>query len=95
MNRPYHKKFYTIPYWCGMHMIHHFDGMGGCWGISYGLVFEKGREYCKQCDFYKSTLARVGGKELAWFPTPDYAIPLARQRTDGWHERATPLRSAA
>lgn len=94
-NRAYHRSFYTVPYWCGMSMYYHFDGMGGCWGVSYGLVFEQGRSYCKGCDFYKRTLARTGGKELAWGPAEDYAIPLARQRSDGFKARAKPLRRCA
>lgn len=91
--RKYHQKFYTVPYWCGMHPIEHFDGMGGCWGISYGLVFEQGRSYCKGCTFYKPTARRVRGKILAWGPKEDYAIPLARQRSDGWNRRANRLRN--
>ena len=83
--RPYHKKFYTVPYWCGMHKDDHFDGMGGCWGISSGFVFEKGRDYCKCCDLYKTTLDRTK-RYLCWAPGPDHGIPLARQRV---HEGQT------
>ena len=30
----------------------HFDGMGGCWGISHGDVKEKGEEHCKKCQYH-------------------------------------------
>jgi hypothetical protein len=30
----------------------HFDGIGGCWGISSGLVEKGGEGYCKACEFY-------------------------------------------
>lgn len=84
----YHRSFYEIPYWCGMRGSCHFDGMGGCWGISHGLVHKHGRSYCYQCTFYKRTLERTAGKEMAWMPdTPTYRVPLARQRSDGWETR--------
>jgi len=86
-------KFYTVPKWCGMHPFEHFDGMGGCWGISYGMVFEQGRPYCKGCDFYKPTTRRTKNRGFSWCPREDYAIPLARQRNDGFSERAKALRS--
>ncbi len=76
----YRKSFYEVPYWCGMRGSDHFDGLGGCWGISHGLVHEQGRSYCKSCTLYKRTLRRVGGKELAWSPVDkSHGIPLANQ----------------
>lgn len=44
---------YIIPKWCRMHSSDHFDGVGGCWGISTGLVREGGRDYCRTCGFYR------------------------------------------
>ena len=41
-----------IPSWCHMPETSHFDGMGGCWGISHGQVEEKGELYCITCEFY-------------------------------------------
>lgn len=40
----------AIPAWCGMDHRDHHDGLGGCWGISHGLVAERGRAYCEGCD---------------------------------------------
>lgn len=45
------KKFYCIPCCCNMHPYEHFDGAGGCWGISSGRVFEK--DYCNSCEYKK------------------------------------------
>ena len=45
--------FYCIPKWCRFHPYAHFDGMGGCWGISGGDVLKKGEEYCKKCDYHQ------------------------------------------
>lgn len=53
------KNSYTVPRWCGMHPMEHFDGMGGCWGISQGCVAEQGRDYCRLCSFYRRTLAQT------------------------------------
>ena len=54
-----HKSFYSVPRWCRMHPMEHFDGMGGCWGIHYGLVDRDGRDYCKRCAFYRRNAERV------------------------------------
>jgi hypothetical protein len=46
--------YYCIPFrWCNMSPGEHFDGMGGCWGISGGDVLKKGRDYCKGCKYYR------------------------------------------
>ena len=48
------KDYYCIPFkWCNMSPGEHFDGIGGCWGISGGDVLEKGRDYCKGCKYYR------------------------------------------
>jgi len=47
------KKDYTAPAWCRMHPLEHADGMGGCWGISYGLVKEQGENYCVGCEYHR------------------------------------------
>lgn len=83
MDRPHEKKFYTIPYWCGMHKDDHFDGMGGCWGISYGYVFREGRDYCKCCDLYKANIKRTG-QYLCGHQFENHRVPLANQRQDGY-----------
>ena len=44
---------YEIPSWCRMSLESHADGIGGCWGISYGYVREKGEAYCKKCEYYE------------------------------------------
>jgi hypothetical protein len=54
-----HKNSYTVPRWCGMHPLEHFDGMGGCWGISQGCVEEHGRDCCRLCPFYRRTLEQA------------------------------------
>ena len=41
-----------IPTWCRMSQSSHQDGLGGCWGISQGMVAEQGEEWCKPCDLY-------------------------------------------
>ena len=46
------KDYYCIPKWCRMHPYSHFDGMGGCWGISGGLVLAQGENYCLSCDYH-------------------------------------------
>lgn len=42
---------YVIPKWCQMLPSDHNDGMGGCWGISYGYVAKDGANWCKNCEF--------------------------------------------
>lgn len=44
---------YIVPHWCSMGVLDHFDGMGGCWGVSCGAVARYGEDYCKGCDEYK------------------------------------------
>lgn len=58
------KAFYTIPYWCGLSMRNHFDGVGGCWGISSGMVAEQGRDYCRGCGFYKKNYRKLDMDEF-------------------------------
>lgn len=41
-----------IPKWCVMPLSEHFDGIGSCWGISYGYVAKFGEKHCKTCDYY-------------------------------------------
>ena len=43
------------PPWCQMHPLDHYDGMGGCWGISHGFVRKRGEDYCRECEFYADT----------------------------------------
>ena len=45
---------YEIPDWCNMSIWAHYDGMGGCWGISEGHV-NKDIEgwHCVGCEYYK------------------------------------------
>lgn len=50
---------YMVPRWCRMHITDHFDGMGGCWGVSSGLVAEQGRDYCRTCAFYRRIAERM------------------------------------
>lgn len=47
---------YKIPSWCGMPKDYHEDGVGGCWGISYGYVEKKGENCCKNCGYRKEPL---------------------------------------
>lgn len=54
------KDYYCIPNWCRMHPFDHFDGMGGCLGVSSGQVLANGEKYCLNCDYYKNN---VGGSE--------------------------------
>lgn len=51
------KADYLIPSWCMMHPDEHDDGMGGCWGISYGYVKKEGESYCSNCEYYKKEIA--------------------------------------
>lgn len=43
----------SIPHFCTMHTYEHFDGAGGCWGISRGHVGKshdvEGPHYCHTC----------------------------------------------
>lgn len=50
---------YCIPLYCRMPANDHLDGMGGCWGISHGLVKKNGRDYCRECCFYRRNAERV------------------------------------
>ena len=45
---------YKIPAWCNMHILQHYDGVGGCWGINYAYVEKQGEEYCRSCEYYKA-----------------------------------------
>ena len=42
----------VVPKWCQLPPSEHQDGIGGCWGISHGLVEAKGEPYCVDCEFY-------------------------------------------
>ena len=46
---------YHPPTWCRMHPLDHYDGIGGCWGISGGCVREQGEAYCRECEFHADT----------------------------------------
>ena len=48
---PTDKDYYCIPKWCRMPPAGHFDGMGGCWGISSSKVFQQGKRYCMKCEY--------------------------------------------
>lgn len=50
------KRYYCIPNWCRMHPLSHFDGMGGCWGISSGQVLTGGEQYCLNCEYHKNNI---------------------------------------
>ena len=54
-----HKNSYTVPRWCRMPISDHFDGMGGCWGVSQGCVEEQGRDYCRNCGFHRRINERI------------------------------------
>lgn len=48
-------RLYTIdeiPSWCAMPSNEHFDGIGGCWGISSEKVKVEGEKYCAICEYY-------------------------------------------
>lgn len=44
---------YEIPDWCNMSIWAHYDGMGGCWGISCGHAKKEGKKYCMGCEYCK------------------------------------------
>jgi len=44
---------YIIPTWCSMPKESHHDNIGGCWGITYGLVARNGNSYCIDCEYYR------------------------------------------
>jgi len=44
---------YEIPDWCNMSIWAHYDGMGGCWGITGEYVKKKGKTYCVGCEYCK------------------------------------------
>lgn len=54
-----HQNSYTVPRWCRLPIPDHFDGMGGCWGVSFGRVGREGRDYCKCCPFYSHIADRI------------------------------------
>jgi len=43
---------YQIPAWCHLPLADHYDGVGGCWGISHGFVKEQGETYCLPCEYH-------------------------------------------
>jgi len=53
---------YKIPEWCSLSIKSHFDGVGGCWGISEGYIIRKGENYCIQCEYHKSKNISKYGK---------------------------------
>lgn len=53
-----------IPNWCCMCYSDHFDGMGGCWGISHGLVKQQGEPYCSTCEFYDLNARKIIVEEI-------------------------------
>jgi len=40
-----------VPEWCQMPASEHLDGLGGCWGISYGEVERLGQKHCEKCEY--------------------------------------------
>ena len=44
-----------VPSWCYMPPDEHLCA-GGCWGILYGEVAQKGKEYCKTCEYNEDNL---------------------------------------
>jgi hypothetical protein len=52
------KNSYVIPKWCRLSLPEHMDGIGGCWGISYGCVAEKGEVYCLKCEYHKGNAGK-------------------------------------
>lgn len=49
------KNFYTIPRWCKLLPLGHFDNLGGCWGINIGNVIDGGIDYCCTCEYFNSS----------------------------------------
>lgn len=47
---------YKIPDWCYMDKDSHEDGVGGCWGISYGYVETEKENCCKNYMYYKGKI---------------------------------------
>mgnify|MGYP003396336849 CR=1 FL=1 len=56
------KDYYCIPKWCRMPPMGHFDGMGGCWSISSGLVLAKGEIVCRKCEYYEKQMRNPPGR---------------------------------
>lgn len=54
---------YEIPSWCKMPLGHHHDGIGGCWGISYGYVAREGEKYCQNCEYYRQVKEATNEKK--------------------------------
>lgn len=52
-----------VPPWCQLHPECHQDGVGGCWGITFGYVDRKGKEYCDNCEYYDASIHERGGQE--------------------------------
>jgi len=56
---------YKIPEWCSLSIKSHFDGVGGCWGISEGYIIRKGENYCIQCEYHKSkNISKLCGDQV-------------------------------
>ena len=68
---------YYPPAWCRLSPAEHLCA-GGCWGITYGQVAEKGESYCRTCDSYCPPLHEVGEN----YTTPEAsAVRDARKET--------------
>jgi hypothetical protein len=57
LNYPYALEL--IPVWCQMSPSEHRDGIGGCWGISHGLVEETAGKHCEGCEFQNEVVDNV------------------------------------
>ena len=55
---------YVIPAWCELPLSDHNDGLGGCWGISTGLVEQTAGRHCDDCE-YKRGGDPVHGETVA------------------------------
>ena len=42
---------YIPPQWCKLSPMEHFDGMGGCWSVSSGMVQDEGFKRCETCEY--------------------------------------------
>ena len=84
------KDYYCIPKWCRFHPYAHFDGMGGCWGISGGDVLKKGERYCKECDYHQDNVQKLSEGETLVGRTIDYDSESGNEtpRIDGAKKNA-------
>jgi len=75
---------YITPRWCGLSYEEHYDGVGGCWGVSHGFVEKDGFCHCWKCEYVnkaeKRELVELFGWKCILKTLRDYKKSFPRKR---------------